>query len=234
MVTEYNLRPVEALYLLHTAGIEEMEGKDKVAAVISYLAENGYIAPAPYGNAYQLTDKGKYEQRSLRPYERETLESIATFDTEGLKSKLMDFDFQDYMADAGFFTREVKTKGRWIFKKEYTEYTPTDKYTHAIDKLKSVKEKIVTGTSLEEKVGSERYVFPSSRWNKRKPSDSKDSAFDDFLDDYLLLTLCMDYSHHDDVHSSDLGHDAGHDHDIIDHDTFDSDGDGDIFDIFDD
>lgn len=237
MATEYNLRPVEALYLLHREGVEDMEGKDKVAAVLSYLAENGYIAPAPYGNAYQLTEKGKYERRSLRPYEQQTLESISMFDTEGLKSNILSFDFQDYLADAGFFARERKAKGWWVFKKEYEEYVPTDKYNRAVDELKSMKQKIVSGTSLEEKVGSECYAFPSSRWNKRKPSapqnkspEPQNSTFDDFLDDYLILSLCMDYSHHDDAHSSDLGHS----HDIIDHHDAGIDGGGDFFDIFDD
>ena len=163
------LRPVEALYLLHTTGKERMDEENSLAATLVYLANEGYIEPIK-SKFFQdidlgLTDKGRSERSSLRPYEVDSLEAIASEDAEDLLDAVDGFDFRNYMTQRGFFRTEQRQRGIWIFKWNHTNYFPSEKYKQAIVELDGLKGQIasaITQKSQDKFLMNMSYAFPST------------------------------------------------------------------------
>ena len=171
------LRPVEALYLLNHAGKEVMDEENSLAATLGYLANGGYIEQRESLTlediGLNVTGKGKFSRHGLRPYEIDSLDALTAANSTSdvlciHASKLLytsvDFNFNDFMVDKGYFKTEQRKKGRGILKWDDTDYLPGEKYDQAIEELDALKKEVQTAISdknPDKFLKNMSYAFPS-------------------------------------------------------------------------
>jgi hypothetical protein len=156
------LRPVEALYLMSCAGLEEWSSENALAAILVYLSVNGYIEA--HKKEFKLTAKGEEALASediLWNYETELLQTIKDKDPEETAYLIERMDFKGSCLDANYFTK-VKAKFLWFIPYKKTEFSETGE--QLVEKLVEAREKI--NLTLKEKTLTKdgivnSYAFPS-------------------------------------------------------------------------
>jgi hypothetical protein len=163
-----DLRPVEALYLLNLGKKEDWTNENCLAATIAFLGVNGYIQYEPFRSiAYSvdldLTDKGRYDAESLRPYEKDCLDGIVMNNSRFILYNTNNLDFDKLLVDKGIL-RPEQAKLWLLFK--YTKYFSTEKYGQALNELDDLKKQTTVSSENSEYLQAMRYAFPSLGLNQ--------------------------------------------------------------------
>jgi hypothetical protein len=156
------LRPVEALYLMSYADLEEWSSENALAAVLVYLSIHGYIEA--HKKKFQLTAKGEEALTSediLWDYETQFLQTIKDKDPEEMVDMIESLDFKGSCLEANYFTK-VKAKFLWIIPYKKTEFSEDGQ--RLVEKLVEAREKInlaFKDKTLTKEGIVNSYAFPS-------------------------------------------------------------------------
>ncbi|MBW2991051.1 hypothetical protein KY348_05105 [Candidatus Woesearchaeota archaeon] len=160
-----DLRPVEAFYILDSAGKEAWSEENALASTIAYLVLEDY-AERPKKQSYDIplikTDKSRH---NLRFYEKWCLDAIHNDDAEDLIDSVGWGYIRNSLTNQGFLRKELKEK-KFLFVKWHTpKYYWTDKYSKAVKELDDLRNEITH--SIENKKSDKyllemSYAFPSS------------------------------------------------------------------------
>lgn len=125
-ITEQDLRPVEALWLLDREGKQSWTRESSLRAVLVDLATRGLLEPEEDDETFEPTDESP--DVDLRKYEEEVLDAVeGEDDQQNMVDAVYDFDFESFFIDNGVLVESKQNKDITIL--SYTLYEWTDTST---------------------------------------------------------------------------------------------------------
>lgn len=131
-ISEQDLRPVEALWLLDREGEQNWTRESSLRAVLVDLATRGLLEPEEDEETFEPT--GNSPDTELRSYEEEVLEAVeGEDDQQKMVNAVYEFDFESFFIENGLLERNTKKRdisvlSYTLFEWEDTEISESEEY----------------------------------------------------------------------------------------------------------
>lgn len=122
-ITEGELRPVEALWLLNREDKQVWDRESCLKAVLVDLATRGLLEPDDNEETFEPTENEPDSE--LREYEKEVLEAVdGEDDQQEMVNAVYDFDFESFFIEHGILEENTEEKNLSLL--SFTLYSWTD------------------------------------------------------------------------------------------------------------
>lgn len=122
-ITEEELRPVEALWLLNREDKQVWNRESCLKAVLVDLATRGLLEPEENEETFEPTENEPDSE--LREYEKEVLEAVeGEDDQQDMVNAVYDFDFESFFIEHGILEENTEEKDLSLL--SFTLYSWTD------------------------------------------------------------------------------------------------------------